>query len=113
MNLNTLLDRDEDFLFENAEFRRLIKTVCREHDYLVNANFDVSVECALPELRSDPQAWHHHSYRFFNLTFNNLEGKRHDCFTRMMRKYREGLKPYQDEVNAIFEFRSRSLDTAE
>jgi hypothetical protein len=58
VNLNTLLDQDEDFLFENTEFRRIIKTVSKEHDYLINHNFDVAVQCDLPERRRDDAVWH-------------------------------------------------------
>jgi hypothetical protein len=32
--------------------------VSKEHDHLINHNFDVAVQCDLPERRRDDSLWH-------------------------------------------------------
>ena len=42
VNVNDLFDQDEPFLFNNIEFRRLIKRMHDRYVHLVNPNFDLS-----------------------------------------------------------------------
>ena len=42
VNINDLFDQDEPFLFNNIEFRRLIKRMHDKYVHLVNPNFDLS-----------------------------------------------------------------------
>lgn len=50
VNLNDLLDQDEDFLFENAHFRALVRKVKLEYAHLVNPLFDIEAVTCPPEL---------------------------------------------------------------
>jgi hypothetical protein len=70
VNINNLLDQDEKFLFANQEFRRIIKTVCTEHDYLINPNFDVDVKCKLPAFPKKDNQWIEEGHQTTASTFN-------------------------------------------
>ena len=50
--LNDLFDLDEQFLFSNNEFRRLIKRTNDKYTHLVNPNFDLSQITADPTLQA-------------------------------------------------------------
>ena len=50
VNVNDLFDQDEPFLFNNIEFRRLIKRMHDRYVHLVNPNFDLSQIVQDPKL---------------------------------------------------------------
>lgn len=98
VNLNVLLDQDDEFLFKSEEFRRIIKTVSSQHDYLLNPNFDVSVQCSLPAFPRNDKLWPSMSSDIFNRTFN--------CTTfgglpylKMLSTYETALEPWQEGVD--------------
>jgi hypothetical protein len=51
VNINDLFDQDEDFLFDNAHFRALIKRIRNDYEYLVNPIFDLEeiMKSAIPK----------------------------------------------------------------
>jgi hypothetical protein len=56
VNLNSLLDNNEHFLFDNKAFKALIKHTNDNFTHLVNLNFDLSEvanDKTLPSLKDD------------------------------------------------------------
>lgn len=95
VNLNTLLDQDDDFLYESAEFRRIIKTVKTNHDYLLNPNFDISVECKLPALPLDTNLWHPPTMIEMYKPLFNVDEHPMTPFVALVQKYDNLFEPWQ------------------
>lgn len=56
IDINSLFDQNEPYLYENQHFRALLRRVCNRQGQLVNQNFEINPE--LLALKPDFDSWY-------------------------------------------------------